>query len=251
MTTEHAGSGNLNRSMELLWQLRDRPHRGPKPGLTVEQIVDAAIRIADADGLEALSMRRVATELDVGTMSLYRYVPGKAELLDLMLDRVHSAGEMPDEPPQGWRDLLERSARAHWETCLRHRWYPFVDQARPVLGPNGLAGVEYEFGHLRGLGLSDQELAMVISLVYNFVEGLARVYIAEMHAEERTGISNEEFWAAQEPALVAALDSGRYPTMAGLADDTFSFTHAQVFEFGLPRLLDGLEQFIDGRRRHV
>ena len=87
-TTEHSGSGDVSRSLELLWGLGERPSRGPKPGLTLDRIVTAAVAVADAEGLGALSMRRVATDLGVGTMSLYRYVPGKAELLDLMLDKV-------------------------------------------------------------------------------------------------------------------------------------------------------------------
>jgi AcrR family transcriptional regulator len=235
--------------MELLWDLRDRPSRGPKPGLTLEKIVKAAIEVADAEGLEALSMRRVAAELDVGTMSLYRYVPGKAELLDLMLDHVTKMhDDLPDGEYPSWREFLEADARSHWQLCMMHPWYPFVDQTRPILGPNGLAGVEYAIKQLRHTGLADQQLVMVISVLSNFVESTARVYINEKHAEERTGISNDEFWAAQEPALIAAMESGRYPTMAQLFEDAFSFTHEQLFEFGLQRLLDGFEPLI---REHL
>ncbi|MGH1552145.1 TetR/AcrR family transcriptional regulator [Streptomyces sp. L7] len=91
---ESSGSGDIDRTLELLWDTGPRPSRGPKPGLSVDRIVDAAIRIADEEGLDAVSMRRVATDLGTGAMSLYRYVPGKAELLDLMLDRVR----FPDGP---------------------------------------------------------------------------------------------------------------------------------------------------------
>ncbi|MGO4423231.1 TetR/AcrR family transcriptional regulator, partial [Streptomyces sp. MCAF7] len=89
-TTEHSGSGDISRSLELLWGTGERPSRGPKRGLTLERIVTAAIAVADAEGLAAVSMRRLSAELGTGTMSLYRYVPGKAELLDLMLDQVQS-----------------------------------------------------------------------------------------------------------------------------------------------------------------
>ena len=91
MTTDgsaRSGSGDLSRSLELLWGTREPATRGPKAELSLERIVDAAVALADREGLGALSMRRVATELGVGTMSLYRHVPGKGELLDLMLDRV-------------------------------------------------------------------------------------------------------------------------------------------------------------------
>src|ERR671915_993295 len=110
--TEYTGRGDPARSMALLWGIQKPPTRGPKPGLQVERIVEAAIRVADAEGLAALSMRRVAGELGVGTMSLYTYVPGKAELLDVMLDTVLAEQARPDEAAGGWRAGLERRAGA-------------------------------------------------------------------------------------------------------------------------------------------
>ena len=95
MPFEYLGRGDPKRTIELLWGIRERGARGPKPGLTVDRIVNAAIEIADAEGLEGLSMRRVAERLSVGTMSLYRYVPGKAELLDVMIDRISDETERP------------------------------------------------------------------------------------------------------------------------------------------------------------
>ena len=111
--TETSGSGDIGRTLELLWETGRRPSRGPKPTLTLDRIVEAAIRVADTEGLEGLSMRRVAAELGTGTMSLYRYVPGKGELLDLMLDRVQRPSENPaDLGDDGWRTALEALARA-------------------------------------------------------------------------------------------------------------------------------------------
>src|SRR5882757_5683358 len=102
MATEYTGAGDVTRSMELLWGTQERPSRGPKPSLTLDRIVEAAIELADAEGVTALSMRHVATKLKVGTMSLYRYVPSKAELLDVMVERV--VGEDLDQPvpADGW-----------------------------------------------------------------------------------------------------------------------------------------------------
>src|SRR5687768_429272 len=100
--------------MELLWGLTQRPRRGPKPKLTVERIVEVAIARADAEGVSALSMRRVADQLSVTAMSLYTYVPSKAELIDLMLDTVYGEPARPERVEGGWRARLELIARETW-----------------------------------------------------------------------------------------------------------------------------------------
>src|SRR5712691_3973914 len=114
MTTEYSGRGDPVRSLELLWGTRERPSRGPKPGLTLEKIVRAAIEVADAEGLAALSMRRVADQLGFTTMALYRHVPGKADLLDVMLDTVAGERTPLDDVAGGWRAKLESAARQDW-----------------------------------------------------------------------------------------------------------------------------------------
>src|SRR6266540_1253229 len=111
MITAYSGSGDPARSIALLWRTRERPTRGGRSGLSVERIVRAAIEIADAEGLAALSMRRVAERLGAGTMSLYTHVPGKAELLDVMLDTVYGERAMPEDVPGGWRGRLKLIAR--------------------------------------------------------------------------------------------------------------------------------------------
>lgn len=246
MTTEYSGSGDVSRSLELLWGLRERPSRGPKPGLTLDRIVEAAIAVADAEGLAAVSMRRVAAELDVGTMSLYRYVPGKHELLDLMLDKVAEPGtEFLSTEELGWREVLDTAARATWKMCLAHPWYPQVDQGRPLLGPSNLTGLEFVLRNLRRTGIGDQQMMMVIVVVDAFVTAVARGYVNSQQAEQRTGVSDEEFWAAQEHVLVKVMGSGAYPSLAQMADDSFGFSHEQLFEFGLRHLLDGLSALFD------
>ncbi|PZF81012.1 TetR/AcrR family transcriptional regulator [Jiangella anatolica] len=247
MTTDYSGSGDVSKSLELLWGMQQRPTRGPKPGLTLERIVDAAIEVADADGLAALSMRRVAAHLGVGTMSLYRYVPGKGELLDLMLDRV--AGPVDDDPGEesaGWRATLEELARGTWQMCMKHPWYPQVDQVRPLLGPNNIAGMERIVRRLKPTGLSDQQLVLMISVVDGFVTTIARSHVNALQAEQRTGISEEDFWAAQEPVLVKMMETGRFPTLAALDENTFTFSYEDVFEFGLTTILDGLAVLVEG-----
>ncbi|HKA69658.1 MAG TPA: TetR/AcrR family transcriptional regulator [Actinomycetes bacterium] len=250
MTIERSsGGGDLRLTLKLLWGKPERPNRGPKPALSLDQIVEAAVKIADTDGLGALSMRRVATALDVGTMSLYRYVPGKAELLDLMLDRVCDPGDTAERVEAlDWREMLEVVARGTWSLYLAHPWLLQVNWARPVLGPNSLAGVEIVQRGLLGTGLSDQERVMVMFVLDGFVTGAARGYLNARRAGETGVLSDDEYWAAQGPALEQALLSGDYPTLAAMSEDSFAFGQEQAFEFGLNRLLDGIDSFITNRR---
>ncbi|WP_210588956.1 TetR/AcrR family transcriptional regulator [Streptomyces sp. GESEQ-35] len=245
--TETSGSGDIGRTLELLWDTGRRPSRGPKPGLSLDQIVAAAVRIADEEGLDAVSMRRVATELGTGTMSLYRYVPGKGELLDLMLDRVQKPSENPADLGEGdWRSALEALGRATLALYRRHPWLLQVNQSRPILGPSALDGMEKVLSLIRPMGLTDPELVSAIITIDGYVVGAARTQLYQMEAERRSGLTDAEFWQAQVPTLEKVLASGRYPVMASLSEDTFGpdFDH---FEFGLQRILDGLEVFVARR----
>ncbi|MER5973204.1 TetR/AcrR family transcriptional regulator [Streptomyces sp. NPDC002055] len=234
-------------SLELLWGTGERPSRGPKPGLSLDRIVTAAVEVADAEGLAAVSMRRVSTELGVGTMSLYRYVPGKAELLDLMLDRVQ-AESLAADPPRAadWRATVGLLARSHRELFHRHTWLIEVNEARSALGPSTLRGLELCLTGLRSMGLSGPETISVIIAVQSFATGIARMEIQSAQAAEETGVSHEEFWEGQRPFLERAMQSGQFPHMATLSEDTFSqdFDH---FGFGLERLMDGLEALVARR----
>jgi AcrR family transcriptional regulator len=247
MTSEHSGSGDIHRSLALMWDLGEKPTRGPKPTLTLKRIVTAAIQIADAEGLEALSMRKVAEALGVGTMSLYRYVPGKAELLDLMLDRLGGPDPTVESLGDDWRSALEALGRGIWRLYLRHPWLPFVDQSRPLLGPNSLDGFEVALRGLKASGFTDQQKVNAISLIEAFVSSAARLHNNAVTAEERTGLSTDEFWQAQTPVIEKAMATGRYPLIATLDDDAFASSAEQFFEFGLQCLLDGLQALV-GRR---
>ncbi|MEU9333947.1 TetR/AcrR family transcriptional regulator [Streptomyces sp. NPDC048290] len=240
-TAEASGAGDIVRTLELLWDTGRRPSRGPKPGLTLERIIEAAVGVADTEGLEALSMRRVAAELGTGAMSLYRYVPGKAELLDLMLDRVQRPSANPaDLGDGGWRSALEAMGRATLTLYSRHPWLLHVNQSRPILGPSALDGMEKVLSRIRPMGLPDRELVSVIILVDSYVVGAARTRVHEAERERRTGLTDIEFWEAQVPILTEVMASGRFPLIAALDEDTWGsdFDH---FEFGLQRILDGLE----------
>ncbi|OEV05078.1 TetR/AcrR family transcriptional regulator [Streptomyces oceani] len=247
MTTAQSGGGDLQRGLELLWGLKEAPTRGPKPGLTLERIVSAGVSIADAEGLEALSMRRVATELGVGTMSLYRYVPGKSELLELMLDHVSEEANPGDLRELDWRAVLEAYGHGAWRMHLAHPWLLQVNLARPLLGPRAMAGFDQVIGGLAALGLSDQERLMLLGTVESHVAGSARAHVNALLAAQRTGVSDEDFWDAQRPFLSQAMASGGFPALEQLDPGTFDVTGEQIFEFGLVRLLDGIGEFIKSR----
>jgi AcrR family transcriptional regulator len=268
MTTEYTGRGDPARSMALLWGAQRRPTRGPRPGLSVEQIVRAAIDLVDADGLAALSMRRVAERLGVGTMSLYTYVPGKAELLDVMLDTVlgesvgeasPTDGETEQLPGAGaWRVGLERLARQDWALYQRHPWVLAVSGARALLGPNELDQFEAALRMVDGLGLSAREMIAVVSLVAGYVRGAAQRAADARYAEARTGISEDQWWTARAPLLDQYLESARFPTVMVVAEQG-GFTESECvenytlqralddFEFGLQRVLDGVEALVRAR----
>jgi AcrR family transcriptional regulator len=248
----YVGAGNLQATLDLLWGTQEPPSRGPKPSLSVEQVVRTAIAVADADGLDALSMRRVADELSVGTMSLYRYVPGKSELVDLMVDAVQAELPTDTEPgaPETWRQGLTTVARGEYALYQRHPWILRVSQARPLFGPHSMAAYDAALRTVDGLGLTAHEMAAMAAMVSCYVQGTARVTVDFDVAARRSGISDEQWWGAQLPPMTAAFAQGRYPTMAAVYeagaydpdDDFFSF------EFGLQRVLDGVESFVAARQ---
>ena len=227
--SDESGRGDPARTLELLWGTREPPSRGPKPGLTVDQIVRAAIALADAEGIEAVSMRRLAGELGAGTMSLYRYVPGKAELVDLMLDAVHGEGE-----PAGagsWRVQLEHLARQGWAMHQRHPWAAGAYR-RPVLGPNVIDGYEAMLRALDGTGLPPGDIVNAAELVAGYVDGAAR------RAAEDQG--DEQWWSERESFWERYFDVERYPTLTAMWESDAFEARADAFEFGLQRVLDGI-----------
>jgi AcrR family transcriptional regulator len=251
--TEYAGRGDPARTIELLWGARPRGTRGPKPALGVDAIVAAAIEIADADGLEGLSMRRVAERLGAGTMSLYRHVPGKPELLDLMVDRVAGEIARPDAGDAGWRERLERIARENLRLGLEHPWMLRVFPGRPPLGPNIMAKYDFELCALEGIGLSDIEMDAVLTLLLEYVRGAAASAVEAAGARASTGRTDDQWWMAFEPYLDQVFDPERFPVATRVGNASVEalqgpYDPARAFEFGLARLLDGVESFVATRR---
>ncbi|MBE1485339.1 TetR/AcrR family transcriptional regulator [Plantactinospora soyae] len=266
MTTEYSGSGDPKRSMELLWGVQDPPRRGPKPKLSVERIVRAAIEVADAEGLAGLSMRRVADELGVTAMSLYTYVPSKAELIDVMVDTVHAEEPRPAGSEEkdgsedndgsrsngGGRAGLERLARENWARYLRHPWLLQVATSLPVLGPHLMAKWDRDLTAVDGLGLTEIEMDLVVSLLQDYVYGAVRSVIEAARVEQRTGMTSEQWWETYAPLLEQVFDPDRYPTAARVGEVSGEeygapSDPARSFEFGLQRVLDGIESLIRTR----
>ncbi|MDX5895401.1 TetR/AcrR family transcriptional regulator [Rubrobacter radiotolerans] len=220
----------------------------------MEDVVRAAIAVADAEGLGALSMRRVAEELGISTMSVYTHVPGKAELIDVMLDRVMGEAVVEGEPEaRGWRERLEGVARRNWDLFHHHPWVLQVAvTSRPPLGPNVVAKYDRELRAVDGIGLTEVEMDSVLTLVLEHTQGAARRSVEAKQGVRGTGKTDDEWWAANAPLLEKVFDAERYPTAARVgaaAGAAYQAAHSpeHAFEFGLRRVLDGVEALVRER----
>ncbi|MFH9954019.1 TetR/AcrR family transcriptional regulator C-terminal domain-containing protein [Streptomyces roseolus] len=215
-------------------------------GLTLGRIVAAAVAVADAEGLGAVSMRRVAAELGVATMSLYRHVADKDDLLVRMMDAAIGERPLPADPPPGWREPLAVAARQLWGLFRAHPWLaPAMSLTRPQLITSAMVYSEWVLGCLSGHGLDDQAAFTAHLTLLNYIRGLALNMETEREAEAQSGLDSEEWMDAQEPAFRATLEGGRYPALARLARAGYDFDLDGLFEFGLQRLLDGLAVLLD------
>nr|BFD89107.1 TetR/AcrR family transcriptional regulator C-terminal domain-containing protein [Kitasatospora sp. Xyl93] len=250
--TVYAGQGDAHRSLALLWGAPEEPRTGrsgPKPGLSVDAIVSAGIAVADAEGMAALSMRAVGERLGRTAMALYTYVPGKAELLDLMHDRA--LAELPtavpaEAPaPDDWRQAVTGWAEELYACYLRHSWVLQVSQARPVLGPAELAAMEALLSALRPAGLTPPRLRGAVAALWQFVRGLAATAADARGAAAATGVTDEDWWATRSARLaeLAPDFAQRFPLLAALqtpTGDTPEGPHREAFRTGLAVLLDGI-----------
>lgn len=251
MGIESTGESARDRTLELLWRsvLGDpQGARGPRQKISVDQVVDAAIQLADDEGVEAISMRRVAEKLGIGAMSLYTYVDGKAELLDLMIDSVVERMPRLAGSHDTLRARLDALAHEDWAHYLRHPWTVRVDTSRPPLGPGSSGRYEYQLTLVEGLGLSDLDMDSVITIVTQYTAGAARAAIDAERVRAASAQSDVEWWEANLPVLDRVMKPGDYPlsgrvgTAVGELFQSPGNQH-HAFEFGLARLLDGIEVF--------
>jgi AcrR family transcriptional regulator len=214
--------------------------------------VGAALDLADADGMEAVTMRAVATRVGMAPMSLYTYVPGKAELVDLMVDTVYLS--MPRRPwrrDQTWRRRLTIVAEANRDLLTRHPWLTEVAAlSRPPLGPGVMAKYEHELAAFDDTGLDDTTTDAALSHLLGFVQGLSRAAHDARRVTTDSALSDAQWWAANAPVLARALDPAAYPravkvgTAAGEAQGS-AWSADRAWRFGLARTLDGLGALIE------
>ncbi|SHN24726.1 TetR/AcrR family transcriptional regulator [Cryptosporangium aurantiacum] len=257
MATERSSAGDPARTLALLWRSSEnvdppngRTPRGPRPTLSVDRVVAVGISLADAEGLEAVTMRRVATELAVAAMTLYTYVPGKAELLDLMLDTAYAEMARSTPADDGWRSRVEAVAHDNQALYERHPWIAGVATSRPPLGPGVMAKYEYELAAFEGLGLDDVARDAALTFVLGFVETCARAAGDVRAAAYESALSDADWWAANGPLLDRVFDETRYPLAARVgaaagAAHGAAYSPAHAYRFGLARVLDGLAALVE------
>ena len=224
-------------SVEFLWGERAQPTRGPKPALSLERIADAAVAVAVAEGLAAVSMQRVAAELGKTKMALYRYLPGKAELVALMVERA--IGEPPVLRAGSWRGALTEWSERLFAAYLRHPWSVDATVGRRPLGPRELGWMECALAALGGgSGLTGAERLDAIAVLAGHARMLAQQSAARLDEGEMTAAMGE----------VLMLHGERFPWVtAAMRDTAAEGGQNQAFAFGLDRILDGLETLIDRR----
>ena len=262
--------------LDILWGRRGRGKRGPRPELSPDAIVAAAVRVADADGLEAVSMARVASELGFSTMSLYRYVASKDELLQLMWNASAQAVHDLVLEGDGWRERLRNWALAQREQMDRHPWITQMPMGAPPLAPNSLLFVERGLETMDGTGLTATDKIRMIGIITSFTLNEARIAndtaraaraarevapgAAAASAEGASAEGADDEGAAAgaptptwdfEGLLRQLVDERTYPRLHRLAWAAVGVAQSdehQEFEFGLDRILDGVQAYIDRAR---
>ncbi|MFI6393623.1 TetR/AcrR family transcriptional regulator [Nonomuraea sp. NPDC050547] len=222
-----------------IWMLPERPARGPKPGYSRAQITDAAIRIADTEGLEAATMRRIAAEIGAGAMSLYRYVPSRDNLVELMADRMQGEIDVTGMPSGDWRADLTRYAdglRAMW---LRHPWIGAVQRSLPSFGPNQLLLIERMMGVLDPFVSIDENLGLM-AMLNSYIEGVVREEISSAREVRRSGLSESEWMTRNYPYIEGLVKSGEYPIFTKIVMEARHphLSRDDQFRDGLRRVLD-------------
>ncbi|WP_327305239.1 TetR/AcrR family transcriptional regulator [Streptomyces sp. NBC_01298] len=252
------GTG-LPASLAMAWGLRERPGKGPRPSLTLQRIVDAAVSLAATEGMDAVSMGRVAKELGASTMSLYRYVTAKEELYILMADAgVGTPPEPEPEPepePSGgegrdWRELLSEWAYAQRAVLMANSWIVRIPLTGAPVSPNQLAWMERGLAAMAGTALRESEKLSAIILIGGLVRNEATMVADMIAAIVKSGVSPDQVLGRYVRTLRLMTGPDTHPAVTRLLESD-AFTGADEpdfqFRFGLDRILDGLAALISER----
>jgi len=223
--------------------------------LSLDRIVRAAIAVADAEGLEALHMRRLAAYLGAGTMSLYRHVSSRDDLIDHMVALVLGEEPQPDAPPLGWRAGLEYTARRDWALYLRHPWvlrHAMVG-SRMRWSHNAAADGERALSAFDGLGLSAHEQARLLLVVVAFTQGMALIHVNDVELTRRTGVTSRQWWQDARARMPRQTLGDEYPRLAAAFGDAppLMVDLQRRFEEGVQRILDGIGAQLESRQPSV
>lgn len=243
MTEPQPGTPEGRRVLELLWEAPQQPSvRGPKPRTSLAEVVAGGVAIADAEGLAALSIRKVASRLGIGAMSIYTYVPGRSELVELMIDHVYGEHTIPD-PALPWRARVEQWARETWRIYSEHAWLLDYNMARLPIGPHVLDVSESLYTALFAAGFAGAENVAITNLIQWQLLGAARSMISDADEARHTGVSAEAYWDSRASFWETYFDWNRYPTMAAIWEaGGFDDPAGWDFDRVLDRLLTGIER---------
>jgi AcrR family transcriptional regulator len=223
----------------LIWSRPERGARGPRPTHTRTTIAAAAVHIADTEGVEAVSMRRVAAHIGAGAASLYRYVSTKDDLYDLMLDAV-AAEDAPLARTGDLRTDLAALAHRQRTGVLRHPWVATLSGLRPSFGPNTLRSMESAAALIDGHDLTANETLLTIETLTAFVTGYVHAELAEHEANRRSGMTVDQWTEARAEYGRTIIGNPDFPTLTRIMTEATAPLAEDSFEQGLARVLDGL-----------
>jgi AcrR family transcriptional regulator len=244
----------LPASVAAAWGLREGTIRRRAHGLSLERIVAAGIRIATSDGLAAVSMNRVASELGAAPMSLYRHLTAKDELLAHMVDTALAEVPPATVPGDPWRTGLARWASAYLVVLRRHPWLVRIPIGGPPAMPNQVLWFERGLACLRETRLAEVEKPSTLLLVNGFVRNHATLEADLMIAARASGVAPELVGANYSAMLTQLTDAERFPAVHALLAAGVFTGDAGVqddFQFGLDRILDGIEVLVGARANDV
>lgn len=222
-----------------IWMRPERSAYGPTPVHSRAKITEAAVRIADAEGLEAATMRRIAAEIGAGVMSLYRYVPSREDLVELMADQVMGEIDVTGIPSGDWRADLARYAGGQRAIWTKHPWISTVQRSLPSFGPHQLLLVERLMGVLDAYVSVDENLGLV-ALLNSYVEGTVREELRSAREVLRSGLSESEWMERSFPYVDRLVKSGEYPIFTKIVMEARQphLSRDDQFRYGLDRVLD-------------